>query len=303
MLSSTVYKKIKDSQTISNGYTKHQLKMIIDCINTSVSESLPDGINLSKSGTKSEIVQSILNVLSSIPVTESSDDTESSDVTESSDITESSDDTVYSLNQQGKLLIASMKMRGKWAPRPMNSHIVNVTSMQSKTSQRRLEFSPMTEIEGGYKGFYCFENYWQGGKVIKNVDPAVSIEWWKKQQKGKRRYAGPGKSKQMKVLNAIYEDGIVRDYINSRKNVYVPEYYEMAKKAKCLAGIRKRLTDGETVVVYDFDGPRTNDGDNDILPVSIDLLKAKINDPRHPFGHGYVVAATILGIDPKEYTM
>jgi hypothetical protein len=25
----------------------------------------------------------------------------------------------------------------------------------------------MTPIEGGYKGYYCFENYWQAGKLNK----------------------------------------------------------------------------------------------------------------------------------------
>jgi len=43
--------------------------------------------------------------------------------------------------------------------------VINVTSAQGKENPNRKAFSPMTEIEGGYKGYYCFENYWQAGKV------------------------------------------------------------------------------------------------------------------------------------------
>jgi hypothetical protein len=31
------------------------------------------------------------------------------------------------------------------------------------------------------------------------------------------------------------------------------------------------------------------------------MLRAKIADPTYPFGHGYVVAATIAGIPPDMY--
>ena len=57
------------------------------------------------------------------------------------------------------------------------------------------------------------------------------------------------------------------------------------------------------MVIYDFDGPRAPDGTPLCLPVTVELLKQKINDTTFPFGHGYVVAATALGIPPTEYTM
>ena len=52
----------------------------------------------------------------------------------------------------GKVYIASMKMRGKWAERPENTKIINVTSAQGKNNLFRRDFSPMTGKE--YKGFY-----------------------------------------------------------------------------------------------------------------------------------------------------
>ena len=71
----------------------------------------------------------------------------------------------------GKIYIASMNMRGKWAdPILEDSLKINVTSAQSKTSQDRLNFSPMTEIANGYKGYWNFESYWQSGKVYEEFN-------------------------------------------------------------------------------------------------------------------------------------
>ena len=58
---------------------------------------------------------------------------------------------------------------------------------------------------------------------------------------------------------------------------------------------------GENLIVYDFDGPRTKDGTVTCLEVTPELLKEKIEDTRFPFGHGYVVAASIAGISTNIY--
>ena len=55
------------------------------------------------------------------------------------------------------------------------------------------------------------------------------------------------------------------------------------------------------VVVYDFDGPRADDGAPECRELTLDLLREKINDMRFPFGHGYVVAALLAGVPPSEY--
>ena len=55
---------------------------------------------------------------------------------------------------RGKIYIASMNLRGKWATKlDPESMTLNVTSAQGKLNQDRLAFSPMTEIPGG-----CFRN-------------------------------------------------------------------------------------------------------------------------------------------------
>lgn len=42
-------------------------------------------------------------------------------------------------------------------------------------------------------------------------------------------------------------------------------------------------------------GPRTKEGGVCCLELTRELLIKKINDPQFPFGHDYVVGATIMG--------
>lgn len=203
----------------------------------------------------------------------------------------------------GTIYIASMNMRGKWAQLPENTNRINVTSAQSKTSPYRLAFSPMTPIKNKYKGFYCFENYWQSGKRYQDLDSNSDIkkqlEWWRDQKTGKRRYhLAKGKT----VKYAIFENFTKPlYYIDSRKKVYVPEYYNLIKKLDIIKQLKNNIKKGISYTIYDFDGPRTNNGDPTVLKLSLDILKNKINDPTYPFGHGYIVAATLLGIEPESY--
>ncbi len=185
-------------------------------------------------------------------------------------------------------------MRGKWAERPDNVKVLNVTSAQGH-NQNRKDFSPMSA--SNYKGFHCFENYWQSGKVFEGVDPAKHRAWWESQTEGKRRYPG-GKGK--RVLHSNY-DGVIRDYVRSRKEIYVPEYYSLMVGTESFQKWKKAVESGMDIVVYDFDGPRSDTGEPLCVEVTLDTLKVKINDTRFPFGHGYVVAAGILGISPENY--
>jgi hypothetical protein len=202
---------------------------------------------------------------------------------------------------RGTVFIASKNMRGEWAPKPVGRKCatLDVTSAQSLSSPARLDFSPMTAFS--YKGFYCFENYWQAGKVYAGVDRAKQLKWWLQEKKPHRRYPG---SRGVKVQYAVFAGhGDKRyGYIESRKEVYVPEYYALVKDRNSVAVCRERLSKGENVVVYDFDGPReAKTGKPLCLPLTKELLKEKINDPAYPFGHGYVVAAMLLGLTPSDY--
>ncbi len=198
----------------------------------------------------------------------------------------------------GKIFIASMNMRGKWAEKPDidNLHILNVTSAQAKTNANRLAFSPMTPVEGGYKGFWNFESYWQSGKVFENITEEKVKKFWINCKEAKRRYPN---SKGKKVLYAkFYDDleGQKLDYIESRKKVYVPEYYKLIQNKDQLQYWKNLYKKGENIIIYDFDGPRKENGEVECLEFNEELFKEKLEYTNHPFGHGYIVAAAIMDL-------
>ena len=199
---------------------------------------------------------------------------------------------------KGKIYIASMNLRGERAvPIDANSVKLNVTSAQRTLSLDRRDFSPMTPIEGGYKGYWNYESRWQSGKIFEGIDEKISKEWWKAQTKPKRRFPkGKGKT----ILCARfegYEDKGDMDYVTARKTVYVKEYYDLIKDRERTLYWKKLLEEGQSITIYDFDGPRTEDKGVTCLELNEDLLRDKINDLKFPFGHGYVVACALTGID------
>ena len=196
----------------------------------------------------------------------------------------------------GKVYLASMIMRGKRAelPKELDDAVkVNVTSAQRTNNPYRVDFSPMTAVPGKYKGYHCFENYWQSGKIIQDMNREKQLQWWKKQEKGKRRYPG---SKGIRVLHAVF-NGEEYDYVNSRKHVYVPEYYELIKNTNSLKELIEMRNNGQNIVIFDFDGPRKENGDNTYKEVTLEMLMEEIHNVRVPFGHGYIIGAAINGIN------
>ena len=202
-------------------------------------------------------------------------------------------------NAQMSVYIASMNLRGiRAAKLDPESLSLNVTSAQRIASPERKDFSPMTEIARRYKGFWCFENYWQSGKVFDGIPHETSRKWWLALNQPKRKYP---KGKGHQVLHATF-NGHQYDYIESRKSIYVPEYYRLIEHTQSLAKWRNILASGVSITIYDFDGPRNEAHEPICLKLSRELLIDKINDPTHPFGHCYIVGAALLGIRPEEYT-
>jgi hypothetical protein len=203
--------------------------------------------------------------------------------------------------QTGKIFIASMNLRGKWATPIVDSIKLNVTSAQGKLNQNRLSFSPMTEIPGGYKGYWNYESRWQSGKIYNGIDDAEVKAWWKKQTAPKRRYP---KGKGKKILCARFE-GFEHmgdmDYVTARKEVYLKEYYDLIKDKERIQYYEQKLKEGNNITIYDFDGPRTEDGDVLCLELDLELLRTKIEYTSQPFGHGYIVGARLLGFVPEDF--
>lgn len=201
----------------------------------------------------------------------------------------------------GKVYVASKKFRGPHAtPLDPRAVKVDVTSAQATASANRRDFSPMTPNQDGYRGFWNFESFWQSGKVFEGLDHRTSKLWWIQQKAPKRRYPN---SKGKKVLYAKWDHTRPLGYVESRKQVYVPEYSAMIADREMLKYWKDQVARGVNVTIYDFDGPKLPDGSITCCELTKELLQEKINDETHPFGHGYIVAAMIAGINVDEYIM
>lgn len=105
------------------------------------------------------------------------------------------------------------------------------------------------------------------------------------------------------------------DYIEARKHIYYPVYKSLVEKQPKFAELEQRLDRGENLLIIEVDGPVQADleyykskygVDNSFIeqnssPMSRETLRVFINDPKNPFGHGYCLAASLLGINPSEF--
>lgn len=199
----------------------------------------------------------------------------------------------------GKVYIASMRLRGERASVPPSAKVINVTSAQSKSSEYRKAFSPMTPIRGGYYGFWNFEHFWQAGKKHADVPLEKTVQWWLKQDEPHRKC----KVGSNRIEYAVYPmvTGTRRlAWVEARKEVYVPLYTQKVQHERVLQDMRELLLTKD-IVILDCDGPFDENNRPICLEVTLDLLRTKIEDQTRAFGHGYVIAGLLLDILPNEY--
>lgn len=180
------------------------------------------------------------------------------------------------------------------------------------------------------------ENYWQFSKIWKKVDrieqpisqympdkirwshvseihlknDEITSKYWKWRNKGFFhdkwvRYPN-GYGKHSRAVGSVIgneDDYEIVDYITARKRIYYPKYREIAIKTTKFKQLKKMLDNGINIQIDEVDGPSydkeypynlVKDGSIDI---TTDILIALINNPKQAFGHGYSLAACLLGID------
>ena len=98
------------------------------------------------------------------------------------------------------------------------------------------------------------------------------------------------------------------DYIEGRKQIYVPLYLDMVSKQSVFADLKKMLQNGTNLLIIEVDGPHQESMDyykekygvaddfikSDSMLATADNLLIMLNDPKHPFGHGYCLAMALL---------
>ena len=98
------------------------------------------------------------------------------------------------------------------------------------------------------------------------------------------------------------------DYIESRKEIYYPIYDRLVRKEKQFLELEERLSKGEGLLIIEVDGPRQESLDyyihkygvsqdfiiNNTMLATPQNLNIMMNDSKHPYGHGYCLANSLL---------
>lgn len=98
------------------------------------------------------------------------------------------------------------------------------------------------------------------------------------------------------------------DYIESRKQIYLPEYVKCARKVGLYNKLKEMLESGMNLLIIEIDGPHQESLEyykekygvvddfivNDTILVTKENMEIMLNDPKHPFGHGYCLAMALL---------
>ncbi len=152
----------------------------------------------------------------------------------------------------------------------------------------------------------------------------LTPEYWGWRQKGLGapyaiRYP-PGYGKMANCVGLLAETGAgialegPLDYIESRKKLYVPLYTRLVRQCPLFAELRRMLERGQNILIAEVDGPhqeslahymQTYGANADFIAshsvaASPKNLKILLEDPLHPFGHGYCLAAALAGINLLE---
>jgi len=103
------------------------------------------------------------------------------------------------------------------------------------------------------------------------------------------------------------------DYVNARKEIYIPIYEKSVVAEPLFKELHTRYTNGENILIIEVDGPWQEDLqyykdkygvsdsfiDRDTMLATPENLNIMLNDTKHPYGHGYVLANTLLTHTPQ----
>ncbi|MBL4898408.1 MAG: hypothetical protein JKX76_02045 [Colwellia sp.] len=199
----------------------------------------------------------------------------------------------------------------------------------------------------GSLGPYClkndnshiFENTWQFSKIYKHVPaskqlysrydktviwdhPAethmlngqITEEYWCWRQRGLDaehaiRYP-VGRAHRNKCLYSFKsrDDPTPLDYIQARKEIYLPGYQELVVQEPKYTKLQTMLAKGQNLLIIEVDGPHQESMEyykekygvaddfieNDTILVTPENMDIMLNDPKHAFGHGYCLGMSLL---------
>ena len=166
-----------------------------------------------------------------------------------------------------------------------NSILADVTSNATDGLRKLSPFFPHYDIPIPFtKGMTatCVEAVWQGLKVFETADVDVSLfrnDTMKNLKRTVRRFGKP-----LGHRKGVYGTELL-DYIEARKQIYIPTYRWMLENK--VADIMERLriaSESKTIVLLDYE---TN---------------ADVNNPNKPLSHAALIKAYIEGVYPYGET-
>ena len=98
-------------------------------------------------------------------------------------------------------------------------------------------------------------------------------------------------------------------YIEARKQIYLPIYAGLVRQESKFRKLQGMLHQGTNLLIIEVDGPHGDDLayyqqrygvdalwiENNTILINQANIEIMLNDPKHPFGHGYCLAMTLLG--------
>ena len=93
------------------------------------------------------------------------------------------------------------------------------------------------------------------------------------------------------------------DYIEARKRIYCGEYIRLAPKTASFQEIKSYVEAGRSIQIVEVDGPDPTltyppydkiSKEEPGMLMDEETIRLLINDPKKPFGHGFVIAALLL---------
>lgn len=151
---------------------------------------------------------------------------------------------------------------------------------------------------------------------IYHILPAY-LKWREKGMKSKHaiRYPVGFNFRHTCLFSFAEENGkIIREplnYIEARKKIYVREYSRLVQEKPQFKELKTRLEKGENLLTIEIDGPHQESLDyykekygvgNDFIQQDTMLCTEKnlsimLNDDKHSYGHGYVLAGVLLNLN------
>lgn len=77
-------------------------------------------------------------------------------------------------------------------------------------------------------------------------------------------------------------------YIPARKEIYCKSYARLVQQTTAYKQLKAAVDAGTSIQICEMDVR--------LGPVTLDVLRYELNNPQQPFGHGYVLAACLLGV-------